>query len=83
MPELSPKLFRNIYKIFIFNRKLAHKIDKLYKEYIDKYGYGKIPSQYPPADMYFNEVIWGSWGGFNISEMKYCFEHTIIYNNRS
>ena len=82
MPKLSPKLFRNLYKIFIANRPLAHKIDKLFAKYIEDFEYKKIPQQYPPADMHYNEVSWGSWGGLNISEMKYCFDITFIYNNR-
>lgn len=82
MPKLSPKLFRNLYKIFIFNRSLAHKIDKVFEEYIEKFEYSKIPSQYPPADMHYNEVTWGSWGGLNISEMKIYSDITFIYNNR-
>lgn len=60
MPKLSPKLFRNLYKIFIGNRKLAHKIDRIFEEYIKDFEYTKIPAQYPPADMYYNEVTWGS-----------------------
>lgn len=82
MPKLSPKLFRNLYKIFIFNRPLAHKVDKLFAQYIDEFEYKKIPSCYPPADMHYNEVTWGSWGGLNISEMKIYTDITIIYNNR-
>ena len=82
MPKLSAKLFRNLYKIFILNRSLAHKVDKLFAEYIEKFEYRKIPAQYPPADMHYNEVTWGSWGGLSISEMKYCFDITFIYNNR-
>lgn len=82
MPKLSAKLFRNLYKIFIFNRKLAHKIDKIFAEYIEKFEYEKIPNNFLPADMHYNEVTWGSWGGVNISEMKYCFDITIPYNNR-
>lgn len=82
MPKLSPKLFRNLYKIFITNRKLAHKIDKIFAEYINKFEYKSIPSCYPAADMHYNEVTWGSWGGMNISEMKFCFDITIAYNNR-
>lgn len=81
-PKLSGKLFRNLYKIFIFNRSLAYKLDKLFDEYIKKYEYEIIPSSYPPADMHYNEVTWGSWGGLNITEMKYCFDITFIYNNR-
>lgn len=82
MPELSPKLFRNLYKIFITNRKLAHKVDKVFAEYIDKYDYKKISKDYLPADLHYNEVTWGSWGGMNISDMKYYTDITILYNNR-
>lgn len=82
MPKLSPKLYRNLYKIFIQNRCLAHKVDKIFADYIKKFEYDKIPTCYPPADIHYNEVTWGSWGGMNISEMKYCFDITIAYNNR-
>lgn len=64
------------------NRSLAHKVDKVFADYIEQFEYKKIPSQYPPADMHYNEVTWGSWGGLSISEMKYCFDITFIYNNR-
>lgn len=83
MPGLSPKLYRNLYKIFILNRRLAHKVDKLFAEYLDQYEYYGIPGTYPPADMHFNEVTWGSWGGISISEMKYSFDLTVPYNNRN
>ncbi len=81
-PKLSPKLYRNLYKIFITNRSLAHKIDKVFAEYINKYEVSKIPVQYPSTDIYYNEVALGSWGGTNITEMKYCFDITTLYNNR-
>ena len=81
-PKLSPKLFRNLYKIFITNRKLAHKIDSIFARYIDEFEYENIPECYPPADMHYNEVTWGSWGGPNISEMKMYSDITFIYNNR-
>ncbi len=82
MPKLSPKLYRNLYKIFLTNRRLAHKIDKLFAVYINEFEYERIPDVYPTADMHYNEVTWGSWGGLNISEMKYCFDITFVYNNR-
>jgi hypothetical protein len=82
MPKLSAKLYRNLYKIFLTNRKLARKVDRIFEDYIDRYEYRKIPEGYPAADMHYNEVTWGSWGGLNISEMKYCFDITFIYNNR-
>ena len=82
MPKMSPKLYRNLYKIFITNRTLAHKVDRIFAEYIKEFEYDRIPASYPTADMHYNEVTWGSWGGLNISEMKYCFDITFIYNNR-
>lgn len=82
MPPLSPKLYRNLYKIFIANRSLAHEVDEIFAEYIKEYEYEKIPKCYPTADMHYNEVTWGSWGGLNISEMKIYSDITIIYNNR-
>lgn len=81
-PKLSGKLFRNLYKIFLGNRVLAHKIDRIFEAYIETYEYRNIPDTYPAADMHYNEVTWGSWGGLNITEMKYCFDITFIYNNR-
>ena len=81
-PALSPKLFRNLYKIFLTNRKLAHKVDKVFEQYIKDFEYESIPDSYPVADMHYNEVTWGSWGGPNISEMKMYADITFIYNNR-
>lgn len=81
-PKLSPKLYRSLYKIFVFNRPLAHKLDKIFAKYIKEFEYDKIPDCYPPTDMQYNEVVMGSWGGLNISEMKFCFDLTFPYNNR-
>lgn len=81
-PKMSPKLYRSLYKIFIFNRPLAHKIDKIFAKYIKDFEYDIIPDCYPTVDMQYNEVVMGSWGGLNISEMKYCFDLTFPYNNR-
>ena len=81
-PALSAKLFRNLYKIFITNRSLAHKVDKVFDQYIADFEYRDIPAGYLPADMHYNEVTWGSWGGMNISEMKLYSDITIVYNNR-
>ena len=81
-PKLSPKLFRNLYKIFLTDRGLAHKVDKVFAKYIDEFEYSSIPSVYTPADMHYNEVTWGSWGGPNISEMKMYSDITFVYNNR-
>ncbi len=82
MPELSGKLYRNLYKIFLTNRSLAHKLDRIFDKYIDEFEYRDIPAQYPPADMHYSEIGWGSWGSLNISEMKFYTDITFAYNNR-
>ncbi len=82
MPGLSGKLFRNLYKIFLTDRRLAHETDRLFDRYIAEFEYAKVPAQYPPADLHYNEVTWGSWGSMNISEMKFYSDITFAYNNR-
>lgn len=82
MPKLSPKLCRNHYKIFLTNRKLAHKIDDIYRNFLVEFEFNKIPDTIPSTDIHFWEVVWGSWGGVNISDMKYYCDITIPYNNR-
>ena len=62
---------------------MARKVDKAFEKYIEKFEYDKIPYLYHTADMHYNEVTWGSWGGMNISEMKFCFDITFAYNNRN
>lgn len=81
-PKLSPKLYRNIYKIFILNRSLAHKTDKVFEKYLNEFEYYSIPKQYTPSDMFEYEVGTGSWCSLNISEMKTYADFVIIYNNR-
>ena len=49
---------------------------------IEKYDYRKISQDYLPADLHYNEVTWGSWGGPNISDMKLYTDITFLYNNR-
>lgn len=82
MPPLSAKLFRNLYKIFVSNRSLAHKVDKIFQNFINDFEYDIIPEQFNPSDMFFHECEWGSWGGICISDMKLGFDITIPYNNR-
>lgn len=82
MPNLSPRLYRNLYKIFLASRGLARKTDLVFANYLKEYEYEEISAQYLPADLHFWEVTWGSWGSLNISEMKYYSDITIIYNNR-
>lgn len=82
MPKLSAKLCRNHYKVFLTNRKLAHKIDKIYKTFLRDFEYDKLPATIPSTDIHFGEVVWGSWGGVSISDMKFYCDIDIPYNNR-
>ena len=82
MPALSPKLYRNLYKIFICDRGLAHRTDQAFAKYLEEYEYASIPARYLPADLHFWEIVWGSWGSLNVNEMKYYADITVIYNNR-
>ena len=81
-PKLSPKLFRNLYKIFFCNRSLAHKVDEVFKHYLLEYDYYDASTMYDATDLFYSEVSLGSWGGMNISEMKLYSDITIVYNNR-
>jgi hypothetical protein len=81
-PKMSPKLFRNLYKIFLTNRCLAHKVDKIFSDFMVKYGYWQLPKGFDPSDMHQHEVMISSKGAMDISEMKYYTDITILYNNR-
>ena len=81
-PKMSPKLFRNLYKIFLTNRSLAHKVDKIFSDFMVKYGYWQLPKGFDPSDMHQHEVMISSKGAMDISEMKYYTDITILYNNR-
>jgi len=81
-PKLSPKLFAHLYKIFLANRCLYRKIRKIFKQYLKDFEYYTVPKIYDVTDMYCTEMMWGSWGSLNISEMKSYADITILYNNR-
>lgn len=82
MPKMSPRVFRNIYKIFLGNRSLAHKVDRYFADYMNRFGYYDLPHGVEYADVFYNEITWGNWGGNNINEMRYICPLTFVYNNR-
>lgn len=81
-PKLSGKLYRNIYKIFLQERVLARQVDELFDEFIEKYSHDTIQHIVRPTDLFDWEVVWGSWAGTNISEMRISFDLTVPYSNR-
>ena len=82
MPKMSPRVFRNIYKIFLSNRSLAHKVDRYFADYMNRFGYYDLPRGIEYADVFYNEITWGNWGGNAINEMRYICPLTFVYNNR-
>lgn len=82
MPKLKPRVFRNIYKIFIGNRMLAHKVDRFAAQFLKEFGYFDLPKGIDYSDLIATENTWGNWGGNNINAMKIVSPMTVIYNNR-
>lgn len=81
-PPLSAKMFRNMYKIFLTERKLAHELDAVFDEFIKDYGYDRIPQGYDITDLYNNDLVCGEKGSLHITMMKVYTEFTFIYDNR-
>ena len=84
MPKhLTPKHMMSMYKIFLWERKLAADTCAVFREYIDKTKFHQIPDGYDESDMYLWEFRYSAWGGIVItSEHAYSYEIVIPYNNR-
>jgi hypothetical protein len=81
LPRCTPKVYRNLYKLFFANRSLALALDKQFKAYMNIYEYDRIP-ECLIYNMFYTEVSMGSWGALNLSEMRLYSEVTSIFNNR-
>lgn len=80
--RLSPRDMTTMYKFFSYNRIMAHKTDKIFKEYIEKTHFNDI-FNYDASDMYLWEFRYGSWGGLVITgEHRVSYDITIPFNNR-
>lgn len=84
MPKkISPRRCSSMYKIFLHNRSLLHKTDKVFEEYINKTDLKNNIFNFDWSDLFLWEIRYGAWGGLVItSEHKYSFDITIPYNNR-
>ena len=81
LPRCTPKVYRNLYKLFFANRSLARLMDKEFAAYMKKYEYDRIPASLI-YEMFYTEVSMGSWGAQNLAEMRMYSELTSIFNNR-
>ncbi len=84
MPKnITPRRCSSMYKIFIHNRALLHKTDKIFENYINKTNLKENIYNFDWSDLFLWEIRYGAWGGLVItSEHKYSFDITIPYNNR-
>lgn len=79
---MKPRHYTSMYKIFLFNRKLVKETDKKFKEYIIKTKLKEKLENYDESDMFVWEMMHGGKCGLDISQMLFCFDITIPYNNR-
>lgn len=81
LPRCTPKVYRNLYKLFFLNRSLARAMDKQFKSFMEVYEFDRIPESLI-YDMFYTEVSMGSWGAQNLAEMRMYSELTSVFNNR-
>ena len=84
MPKkLTPRQMTTMYKLFITERGLVHKTDKIFDEFIKLTNFHNIPAGYDESDLYLWEFRYPAWGGLTITaEHQYSYEIIIPYNNR-
>lgn len=84
MPKhLSARNMTSMYKIFLWQRHLANKTNKVFARFIKKTGFHNLPNGYDESDMYLWEFRYSAWGGMVItSEHSYSNEIFIPFNNR-
>ena len=80
--RFKPRDFTSLYKIFLFNRRLAVETDGYFKEYLDNTKLEEHLFNYDESDFFVWEMEHGGKCGLDIGVMKSCFDITIPYNNR-
>lgn len=81
-PDLKPRDYSSLYKIFLGNRKLLKETDKYFAEYIQNTKLKEHLFNYDESDFFVWEMMHGGKCGLDIGVMKGCFDITIPYNNR-
>ena len=79
----SPRKCTTLYKVFLGDRKLVRKTDRIFKDYIKKYFNETKNSNVPWQEQFFWEFRVPAWNGLTITgEHRYSFDIAIPYNNR-
>lgn len=83
MPSgLTARQWTSMYKIFLAERSLARLTDDYFDEYVRKTRLRENLRNYDHSDFFVWEMMHGGKCGLSISEMLFCHEITIPYNNR-
>lgn len=80
--KLTARQWTTMYKIFLTDRSLARLTDKYFEEYIRETQLRENLRNYDHSDFFVWEMMHGGKCGLSISEMLFCHEITIPYNNR-
>lgn len=81
--KINPRYATTLYKVFINNRRLVKKTDKVFENFLNQYYSDEIFEQISWYDLFFWEFRVSSWNGLVISgEQQLSFDITIPYNNR-
>ncbi len=81
--KVSPRILTTMYKVFLNNRRLVRKTDKIFADYLNEYYGNGVFDLIAWHDLIFWEYRVAAWNGLVISgEHKYSFDITIPYNNR-
>ena len=81
--QLSPGNMSSMYKIFLWQRRLARQTSRVFADFIEKTGFHNLPAGYDESDLYLWEFRYSAWGGIVITaEHSYSNEILIPYNNR-
>lgn len=72
----------SLYKIFLLDRRLAQDTDRRFDEYVRETDLKARLYNYEESDLFVWEMMHGGKCGLSITEMLFCYDITIPYNNR-
>ena len=79
----TPRKCSIMYKVFLTNRKLLKKTDRVFADYLSKYFEQAEDHPLPWQEQFFWEFRMAAWNGLVIThEQRYSYDITIPYNNR-
>lgn len=79
----TPRKCSTMYKVFLTNRKLLRKTDRIFAEYLSKYFQQPTNDALPWQEQFFWEFRVSAWNALVIThEQRYSYDITIPYNNR-